>query len=234
MMIRPWPRPLWPELRDEPTERKMRSNCRSVCQLLGLPSQQRRQQAACRRPTASLLATNPSRQMPPQLVAIVVPFVRSTRRHSSLAARCACATGRSDPPPHRCHPRAIRSTTCQPCGCHAAHGGFHSFRKSTSTIGNDNSALVRSALPLGSAPASSIQRLSKRRSTTRFRQFNERPFGCRFGMLFRCRLPWLLPIQLIDNVANGLMLLHRLCSQIRTQFHLNFANSRVFSVLGMH
>lgn len=129
---------------------KSRSKCRSAWLVLVAHLRQPAVSESGAQPRCRLpLAANPSHQMPPQLVAIVVPFVRSTRRHSSLAARCACAEGRSGPTPRRCHHQAMESTTCWPCGRRVAHGGCHSFRKSTSTIGNDVSQLVRSATRLG-------------------------------------------------------------------------------------
>lgn len=136
------------------------------------------------------------------------------RRHTPPSLQAAhvpiCGTSHSVSPP-RAH-RAMASTTCRPCGCQAAHGGCHSFRKSTSTIGNDNSPLVPSASLLGNGQAKRRRARTHRPNTNATRGVTRRDEARRGettrDVLLRlvagsAAAAWLLRFQLIINVDVG-------------------------------
>lgn len=136
------------------------------------------------RTTTTTTATPTPSQAPNRVVACHKPKPpNATTACSNCRTICQRDTRRQHTPPSRpaAHvPSAaarrplaaaahgpMESTTWQACGCQAAHGGCHSFRKSTSTIGNDNSQLVRSAPPLGQPKPTATNTSTPRRLPSR-------------------------------------------------------------------
>lgn len=171
------------------------------------------------RTTTTTTATPTPSQAPNRVVACHKPKPpNATTACSNCRTICQRDTRRQHTPPSRpaAHvPSAaarrplaavvhgpMESTTWQACGCQAAHGGCHSFRKSTSTIGNDNSQLVRSAPPLGqpkpTATNTSTPRLPPSRAA-----FVPRQAEARRDETIRLAGARLLRFQLIINVDVG-------------------------------